>query len=107
MNLAEKVIKLAKGNFGALNALMTLSNPTYVLFNESIEAINQLDTLGIKGTDIYVLYSDICERNDTKTLELINATRNGKLDPAVLIDACSRQDYSGKEIIEREYWSKK
>lgn len=58
-----------------------------------------LDTYGIYGTDIYVLYNDICERNLSKMVAVIRATQLGLFNSNILKDACSRQDYSGRKLV--------
>jgi len=61
-----------------------------------------LDTLGIYGTDIYVLYSDICDRNIAKMITVLRAAHFGFISMEVVADAAHRQDYSGKELIDIE-----
>jgi hypothetical protein len=48
----------------------------------------------IRGTNLWVLYSDLCGKNMDAVFRLC------LLCPTdVLEDACSRQDYSGRELI--------
>lgn len=48
----------------------------------------------IKGPNLYTLWSDLANKNlDT----LCNLCRNVPID--ILIDACSREDYSGQALI--------
>lgn len=54
---------------------------------------------GIVGTDLYVLFSDLCGKDPGKTVRLIRDCPKG-----ILIDAASRQDYSGRELV-KEYLS--
>lgn len=61
--------------------------------------IMNLDSYGIYGTDIYVLYSDICNRQVNKTIAVVRATQLGLLLGSTLKDACGRQDYSGRDLI--------
>lgn len=97
------LVKMADGNPGAAVAIgqilkraneidpeMALGGLNYILL---------LDEYGIYGTDIYVLFSDICDKDLAKMLAVIRATQLGILDPKLLSAACAQQDYSGKDII--------
>ena len=82
---------LADGNPGAIRCMgellkITMKSEFYLPFSS--------------GTDIYVLYNDICDRDCFKVLALLSAVEIGYLHPAVLCEACSRQDYSGKNLID-------
>ncbi len=102
-SLKESVIKLVEGNPGALQCLIQL------LKEEDKVADNfpfgyagvllTLDTWEIYGTDIYVLWNDICDRDCCKFLACLRATRLGIVTPNVLKDACHRQDYSGSNLV--------
>lgn len=99
----DAVIKMSDGNPGAMNVLMEiLSKGKYIDPNDPMQGLGSvlmLDTLEIYGTDIYVLHNDICERNLARTLAVIRSTQLGFFDGSILKNACSRQDYSGKEMI--------
>ena len=57
--------------------------------------MNKLENLkSIRGPNLYVLWSDLCDRNLSLVAKLCE---NCPSD--ILEDACSRQDYSGKELI--------
>jgi hypothetical protein len=49
----------------------------------------------IRGTNIYVMFSDLCNKDYAKTAELCK-----RCPDAILENACSRQDYSGKTLVE-------
>ena len=89
----EEIVKWADGNPGALMFLMTLIEPEN--FMVAVPIVTQLKKLkSIRGTNLYVLYSDLCNKDLNKVEKLCNDC------PAkILEDACSRQDYSGKKLI--------
>ncbi|MCV9934521.1 hypothetical protein OIU80_19750 [Flavobacterium sp. LS1R47] len=98
------VAKMSDNNFGAIDVLMMLlqketDNIDPDNFMGGLGVILYLDTLGIYGTDIYVLYNDICDRNLVEMLSTIRATQLGMFPSNILVDACGRQDYSGKKLI--------
>ena len=94
--------KMSKGNLGATKVLNDIiKNPNIDPDNVmgGLGAILSLDTHGIYGTDIYVLYNDICDRKLPKMLAVVRACQLGFLRTSVLKDACGRQDRSGKHLI--------
>lgn len=99
----DAVAKMSGGNFGAMEALIrTLQegekiDPDDVM--SGLGSILMLDTLGIYGTDIYVLYSDICNKDLAKTIAVIRSVQLGFFKSPLLKEACSRQDYSGRNIV--------
>jgi hypothetical protein len=95
LDVMNKISKLTEGNPGAMAALCELNTISY-------SYLEYLENFGIKGTDIYILWNDICDRDTKKTSMLINAAREGILKIDVLKDACSRQDRSGKQLIDFE-----
>lgn len=82
---------LAQGNPGAMNFLMQLGHP-----DVPVRTIAKVQNSGITGTDLYVLYNDLCDRDMRKVINLMD-----KCPKDLLQDACSRQDYSGKQLIEQ------
>ncbi len=80
------VVQLAQGNFGALAFLQQCTQHT----------INVLVQLGIRGTDLYVLHSDLCGKDMYKVEKLLS-----DCPKEILVDACSRQDYSGRKLVEK------
>lgn len=75
------VMKMAEGNPGAAMAMMEIIEK-----HEDIDpqaafggfgTIMLLDTWGVYGTDIYVLFNDKCDRSVRKMLILIRATQLG------------------------------
>ena len=89
----NEVMEWSQGNPGAITFLLGLVGAG----EQGFQIFATLRNSKIRGTDLYVLYSDLANK-DLDTISKICA--NVPMD--VLEDACSRQDYSGKELI-KEY----
>lgn len=87
------VVKMCDGNPGAMTVLIELMQ------KKDFPSILSLDSHEIYGTDIYVLWNDICNRNLDHLRAVLMASHMGFIDRSVVTDACSRQDYSGKAMI--------
>jgi len=100
---AAAIAAMSGGNYGAWDALTRIfkhgEDIDPELRNNAMLPIQALDAFGIYGTDIYVLYNDICQRDLPKTLAVIKAASLQIFSSDVLKDACSRQDYSGRELV--------
>jgi hypothetical protein len=94
---------LAQGNPGAMQHLIALyqaapqAEPTDGM--KGLGPWLNLDRLGIYGTDIYILVGDICRHNPTRAIAVLRAVGLGMFEPEVLVDACHRQDYSGRALV--------
>jgi hypothetical protein len=92
-----ELVVLAQGNPGAASFLMSLFvNGELTPQGKIIYPV--LEEYDITGTDLYVLWSDLCH----KDLDLV-AHLCAECPKDTLIDACSRQDYSGRELV-NEYF---
>ena len=98
--MVERVVSLSKGNPGALNCLLSLIDNSKSEGLPYDFSLRVFENLGISGTDIYVLWSDICDRDSKDTLSVLRATELGVLSPDVVRDAASRQDFSGRTLID-------
>lgn len=90
-----QIIKLAQGNPGALTFLMLLIDDSNLI--HAIPIVDKVSKCNIVGTALYILWSDLCNKDMTIVEKLCTNCPND-----VLIDACSRQDYSGRELV-KEY----
>ncbi|MCC4228408.1 hypothetical protein [Zunongwangia profunda] len=92
----ELAIQWSQGNHGALAFLMELSRQD----EETAQVIGQCLMINykIRGANLYVLWSDLCDRNIEKVKQLCENCPGD-----ILTDACSRQDYSGKELINQYF----
>jgi hypothetical protein len=102
-NAKSAVIKMCEGNPGAITALMEILKCAKQVdpddFMGGLGKILALDTLEIYGTNIYVLWNDICDKNTSKMIAVLRANQLGFISDQILKDACHRQDRSGREII--------
>jgi hypothetical protein len=91
----KDLIEMSEGNPGALTCLMGIMQFEKVedLVN-GVKIVSKLKSLNIKGSDIYVLWSDLAERDYSKMANICE-----KCPDEILLDACSRQDYSGVALI--------
>lgn len=103
---ADSIVKMSDGNLGAAAVLVDIwkrgSEVDPQMFMGGMGIIMLLDTYEIYGTDIYVLWNDICKRDLIKTIAVIRSCQLGQLSQTILKDACSRQGYSGAELIDVE-----
>lgn len=94
----NELIKWSEGNPGALDFLMRVFMSPEATIPQAITVQAKLEKYkSIRGTNIYVLYSDLCNKDIEKVCLLLNTCPQ-----EVLEDACSRQDYSGRELV-KEY----
>lgn len=110
-NVMSAVIKMCEGNPGAMTALMEIIKCSKQVdpddFMGGLGKILALDTLEIYGTNIYVLWNDICDRNTSKMIAVLRANQLGFISDQILKDACHRQNRSGhKTIPVEELYSK-
>lgn len=99
---ATVLYKMSNGNPGAIGALAQILQSGNIDPDNSLGGIGPillLDTYGIYGTDIYILWNDICKREIVKTLAVLRATQLGFFSSHILKDACSRQDRSGVALV--------
>jgi hypothetical protein len=97
------IIKMSEGNPGAMSTLMEIISKNPEIdpddLMQGFGPILHLDSIGIYGTDIYILYNDICERDITETLAVLRSVQLGIFKGNILKDACHRQDRSGKSMV--------
>lgn len=86
--IKDIIINYSNGNLGAMNFLIGLMKEPLI---HSYEVI---DKCKIKGTNLWVLFSDLGNKDYTNVQMICS-----KVPDKVLIDACNRQDYSGIALI--------
>lgn len=87
------LLSLAQGNPGALTFLMELISPENTI--HSLPIAVKIDRIkSLRGTNLYVLYNDLCSKDMKLVAKLCEVCPDD-----VLEDACSRQDYSGRELV--------
>ena len=91
----KQIIEWSKGNPGALNFLMNVYGPETSLSDAALIQKKLEQCMSIRGTNLYVLYSDLCNKDMALVIKLCKMCPNN-----ILEDACNRQDYSGIKLIE-------
>ncbi|WP_418124276.1 hypothetical protein ACNFU2_06560 [Chryseobacterium sp. PTM-20240506] len=93
----NELIEWSGGNPGALDFLMTVFlNPETSPGTALTIAAYLKKYKTLRGTNIYVLYSDLCDRDLKKVIHLFK-----NCPQEVLEDACNRQDYSGRDLVSK------
>lgn len=102
-NVITVVTKMSEGNPGALNILMQLLSTSNDIEPDNLMGgmgtILNLDSYGIYGSDIYVLFNDICDSDLVLFTAVLRACQLGLFDARVLSDATQRQDRTGRNMI--------
>lgn len=94
--MMAQIIEWSQGNGGAISFLTKMMNHKPAV-SSLIICLKLEEAKSIRGTNLWVLYNDLCNQD----MELV--CKLCKLCPtAVLEDACNRQDYSGRNLV-REY----
>lgn len=102
-SIVSAITKMTEGNMGAVNVCMSL-----IKEGETIDPQNtmggfgfllDLDREGIYGSDIYVFWNDICNRDISKMMAMLRAVNLGFFSGKTLANACHRQDYSGRSMV--------
>lgn len=97
--MKDILLKLADGNPGALQFLLAIAGRMDIDVRYS-KALAIAEILNIRGSNLYILWNDICERNTELTVFVLLAADDSIINADVLIDACSRQDRSGRDMID-------
>jgi len=108
----DVLMKMSEGNPGAINALMDILkngdeiDPQRAL--GALSAIMLLDTWEIYGSDIYVLWSDKCQRDCRKMLMIMRARQMGNFCHIKLKEMASDQsrqvDLTADEWQQQDDW---
>lgn len=77
----EILDKMSEGNPGALSILTTLlfKETAEELVDSVMHIILPLDTLGVYGSKLYMLWTDACDKNTDKVKKVIELWRIGKI----------------------------
>jgi len=94
-SLFDMMFKLSEGNPGALTVCMQMHQQDATIdpdaFLGGLMPLLGLDTLGIYGPSIWILYKDICGENLTKMLGVLRGWQLGFISPSEIhqaIDGC-------------------
>ena len=106
-NTIDALVKMADGNPGAIGAMTDIIGNHERIDPQSIlgamGAIMSLDTYGIYGTDIYILWSDKCGRDVRKMLMIMRATQLGLFPESKLKQMA--HDQSREITLSDEEWA--
>jgi len=98
--LSASILHVSDGNPGAIKALMEVINSTetqVLTQEERIAIMTALRDGNIHGADIYVFWSDICDK-DLKCMAFIAKNTSSDL----LVKACAVEDYSGRVLLKKQ-----
>jgi hypothetical protein len=87
-NIKTAIIKLAEGNPGALTVMLSILEKSEAIDPDAalgpMAHIFGLDTLGIYGPRIWMLYKDVCKQDLVNMLAVLRAVQLGKLSESVM-----------------------
>jgi hypothetical protein len=90
-----KLISWSNGNPGALDFLMRVFTSPEITIDQAAFIEQKLEKYKtLRGTNIYVLYSDLCGKDMDKVILLLK-----HCPQEILEEACNRQDYSGRKMV--------
>ena len=82
------IVKLAEGNPGAVTAMAEMAKASPIAdpdaWSLELTPLFSLDTLGIYGSKIWMLFKDVCKEDAVKALALLRAVQLGLLREDVL-----------------------
>jgi hypothetical protein len=94
------VAKIAEGNIGAAVCIMDLMKHSEEIdplsYLKVIGPVMLLDSLGIYGPNVWVIFKDVCEQNHARMLAVLRATL-GMLSSEALLEVSNRYRNEGKK----------
>lgn len=91
MSMLDVIITMSEGNPGAVAACAELMKYGAKIDPESfaggLGSLMHLDTLGIYGSRIYMLWNDVCGRDVGKMIACLRAYQLGQISPKTLTHA--------------------
>lgn len=108
----DMLVKMSEGNPGAITALMDILEKSEKIDPQGafggLGSILLLDTWEIYGTDIYILWSDKCQRDCRKLLMIMRACQMGNFPLTKLKEMAADQaraiDLTDAEWQEQDNW---
>ena len=89
--LQSAIVKLAEGNPGAIAAMCEVTKSSDAVDPQSalgaFSALFHLDSWGIYGPNIWLLWKDVCGQSAINFLALLRAAQLGIISQRVVIDA--------------------
>ncbi len=88
MTILDILMELGEGNPGGLTAMMELMKDAPAIdpqaWGGELQPLLSLDTHAIYGSQIWVLYKDVCGQDTLKVLTLLRAVQLGLMPEATL-----------------------
>jgi hypothetical protein len=85
------LIKMSDGNPGALTVLMRMLKEGGAIdpqsFAGGLGAILSMDSHGIHGSRVWMLYKDVCKESSESTLAVLRACQLGQLSESTMLTA--------------------
>ena len=91
--VVEIIAKLSQGNPGAAIFLVEMYKADSLFFGVFVQ---EMEEIGLKGTQLYTLYNDVCKRDLRKVAKLVSSCPKD-----LLIEACNKQDRSGYILVDQ------
>jgi hypothetical protein len=96
----DAVAKIAEGNIRAAVCIMDLMKHSEEIdplsYLKVIGPVMLLDSLGIYGPNVWVIFKDVCEQNHARMLAVLRATQLGMLSSEALLEVSNRYRNEGK-----------
>ena len=90
-NVFDIMTKMAEGNPGGLSVLMKLYTDSDAIDPDSalggLGVILDFDQMGIYGSNIWILFKDVCGQDVTKLVALLRAKQLGYIEERLIVDA--------------------
>lgn len=103
-SLQTAAAKLCEGNPGAMSAIVNMSAIAPEVdpqnFAGSFGPLMHLDSCGIYGSGIYVLWNDLCNCDSKLAIAVLRATQLGIVNKDTLREGCLKHDRSIKTMID-------
>ena len=102
-NTISAITKMSDGNPGAVTVLMELLNEGGKIdpddFMGGLGSVLALDTLGIYGSSIWVLYKDVCGQEVNKMIAVLRSHQLGFISGNLIFQA-SDERIKSRELID-------
>lgn len=95
MTLMDSIVEMCEGNPGALRVLMGIMKNTETIDPDNalggLGTVLMLDTFGIYGSRIWMLYKDVCGESIANTIGVLRAVQLGLVSQATMDQAINNQ----------------
>lgn len=103
-SILDIVMKMSEGIPGAVTVLAQMIKDGAAIdpdsFMGGLSSVLLLDTWNIYGSDIWVLYKDVCQQNLTRTLGIIRAAQLGFLPSETLKEWAAGSSVPGQLLVD-------